>query len=166
MLVMAVPTSRRPHAARAADRLRPRSPARSRSRKNPTPAKIASGTNTYSMWRYGMRTCGATTIPKAAERSRAISHAVTSAPSRQKSRNFRPDAENGRSATRGPKNRGGGGGSRNGGPGARAHREDERKDDLAPRPRASLPRSGESAHDDRTDDHYEQEVDGQMVRYD
>src|SRR5207244_3195781 len=47
-----------------------------------------------------------------------------------------------------------------------AHREDERKGDLAPRPRASLPRSGESAHDDRTDDHHEQEVEGQMVCYD
>src|SRR2546428_10901119 len=111
MLVMAVPTSRRPHAARAADRLRPRRPARSRSRKNPTPAKIASGTNTYSMWRYGMRTCGATTIPKAAERSRAISHAVTSAPAPQEAENFRPDAENGRRATEGTQNRGVGGGT-------------------------------------------------------
>src|SRR6266704_674605 len=82
-----------PHTANATFRRPPRSPTRSRMRKNPTPAKMANGIIRYSAWRYGMITRGANAIPTTADNRRATSHAFGWIPSRSRSRNFRPEAE-------------------------------------------------------------------------
>src|SRR2546425_310368 len=103
MPATALAARRTPQRPRAKVRFPPRRPARSKSRKNPIPAKIARGIIRYSACRYGIRTRGATAIPTTAEPRRATNQPLTASPAARISKQQAPTAQNDNRRTAGTK---------------------------------------------------------------